>query len=99
MPLIAIQQFLNLIGSLAATLTTIAFLPLAWLTWKTRRAEGGALVMYGIFTTGVALWLAYGLIIGAGPVIIANALTLGLALFILAMKLRFGCGWTRTICA
>lgn len=84
------QQFQNLIGALAATLTTIAFIPQAWLTWKTRRAEGISLGMYSIFTTGVALWLAYGVIIGAWPVIIANAVTLALALFILAMKLRFG---------
>jgi MtN3 and saliva related transmembrane protein len=46
--------------------------------------------MYSIFTTGVALWLAYGMIIGAWPVIAANAVTLALALFILGMKLRFG---------
>jgi MtN3 and saliva related transmembrane protein len=46
--------------------------------------------MYSIFTVGVALWLAYGVIIGAWPVIIANAITLGLALFILVMKIRFG---------
>jgi MtN3 and saliva related transmembrane protein len=46
--------------------------------------------MYGIFTTGVAFWLIYGLLIGAWPIIIANTLTLSLALFILIMKIRFG---------
>lgn len=88
--LIDLKQFANIVGALAATLTTIAFIPQAWLTWKTRRAEGVSLGMYGIFTTGVALWLLYGLIIGAWPVIIANIFTLALALFIIAMKLRFG---------
>lgn len=85
-----LQHVDNLIGTLAATLTTTAFIPQAWHTWKTRRAEGISLGMYSIFTTGVALWLTYGLIIGAWPVIVANALTLVLALFILGMKLRFG---------
>lgn len=85
-----IRHFDDFIGALAAVLTTAAFIPQAWLTWKTRRAEGISLGMYSIFTTGVALWLAYGLIIGAWPVIIANMLTLALALFILVMKLRFG---------
>lgn len=86
----ALHEFGTLIGALAATLTTIAFIPQAWLTWKTRRAEGVSLGMYSLFTTGVALWLLYGVILGAWPVIIANTVTLVLALFILGMKLRFG---------
>lgn len=86
----ALSQLGNIIGMLAAMLTTIAFIPQAWLTWKTRRADGVSLGMYSIFTTGVALWLVYGLIIGAWPIIIANTFTLALALFILGMKLRFG---------
>ncbi|GAB3539126.1 SemiSWEET transporter [Noviherbaspirillum agri] len=85
-----ISHLANLIGAVAATLTTIAFIPQALLTWKTRRAEGVSLGMYSLFTTGVALWLLYGLLIGAWPVIIANVFTLALALFIITMKLRFG---------
>lgn len=85
-----LNQLDNFIGTLAATLTTVAFVPQAWMTWKLRRAEGVSLGMYSIFTTGVAMWLLYGLMIGAWPVIIANVFTLLLALFILAMKLRFG---------
>jgi MtN3 and saliva related transmembrane protein len=83
-------HFGDLIGTLAAILTTAAFIPQAWHTWKTRHAAGISLGMYSIFTIGVALWLAYGLIIGAWPVIIANGITFALALFILAMKIRFG---------
>jgi MtN3 and saliva related transmembrane protein len=78
------------IGYLAAALTTAAFIPQAWLTWKTKRADGVSLGMYSIFTLGVALWLVYGLVIGAWPIVIANAITLALALFILVMKLRYG---------
>lgn len=90
MNLASLDQFHNLVGALAAALTTIAFIPQAWMTWKTRRADGVSLGMYTIFTTGVALWLLYGVLIGAWPVIIANVFTLALALFILVMKLRFG---------
>lgn len=86
----SLDQIDNLIGALAATLTTIAFIPQAWMTWKSKRAEGVSLGMYSIFTSGVAMWLLYGLLIGAWPVIIANVFTLALALFILGMKLRFG---------
>lgn len=80
----------NLIGTLAAILTTIAFIPQAWLTWKARRADGVSLATYSMFTIGVGLWCLYGIMLGAWPVIIANFLTLVLALFILVMKLRFG---------
>lgn len=79
----------NIIGYLAATLTTTAFIPQAVLTWKTRRAEGVSLLMYSIFISGVALWLAYGWLTHAWPVIVANVLTLLLALFILVMKLIY----------
>ena len=83
------------IGYVAATLTTIAFVPQAWKTWKTKSAAGVSLRMYAIFTLGVALWLAYGLMIGAWPVIVANVITLVLALFILVMRLKFGDGRAR----
>jgi MtN3 and saliva related transmembrane protein len=79
----------ELIGYLAATLTTAAFIPQVWLTWKTRRAEGVSLGMYGTFTIGIAFWLAYGLQLGALPIIIANTVTLILACFILIMKIRY----------
>jgi MtN3 and saliva related transmembrane protein len=82
----------DLIGYAAAALTTIAFVPQAWKTWKTRSAAGVSLRMYAIFTTGVALWLAYGLLIRAWPVVIANIVTLALALFILVMRLKLGDG-------
>jgi MtN3 and saliva related transmembrane protein len=46
--------------------------------------------MYSAFTLGIALWLVYGLLIEAWPVVIANVITLGLAASILVMRLRFG---------
>ena len=80
----------ELIGSMAALLTTISFIPQAWHTWRTRDVSGISLAMYSAFTLGVALWLVYGWLLGAWPIIIANAVTLSLALGILGMKLRFG---------
>ncbi|HEX4585751.1 MAG TPA: SemiSWEET transporter [Burkholderiaceae bacterium] len=82
----------ELVGTVAGTLTTISFIPQAWLSWKTRHTAGLSLGMYAIFTLGVALWLGYGLLIHAWPVIVSNAVTLALALFILALRLRHGCG-------
>ncbi|HUD25507.1 MAG TPA: SemiSWEET transporter [Burkholderiaceae bacterium] len=80
------------IGYVAGALTTVSFIPQAWLSWKTRHTAGLSLGMYAIFTLGVALWLGYGLLIGSWPVIIANSITLALAAFILALRLHYGCG-------
>lgn len=81
---------LDFIGYTAAILTTSAFIPQAWLTWQTKTTTGISVGMYSIFVLGVALWLIYGLLLGAWPLILANGVTLLLALFILMMKLRFG---------
>jgi MtN3 and saliva related transmembrane protein len=45
--------------------------------------------MYSAFTAGVSLWLVYGILLSAWPIIIANAITVSLALAILVMKLRY----------
>lgn len=79
----------ELIGYCAAVLTTFSFAPQAWLTFRTRDVRGISLSMYSVFAAGVALWLAYGLLLGAWPIVAANAITLALALAILAMKLRY----------
>lgn len=81
---------LDAVGFAAGLLTTLAFLPQAILTWRTRKAIGVSLGMYLIFVAGIVLWLIYGIALGAWPVIIANAVTLVLAAFILVMKIRFG---------
>ncbi len=78
------------VGYAAASLTTASFVPQAWLTFKTRHVSGISLGMYSAFTFGIALWLAYGLLIEAWPVVIANVITLILAASILVMRLRFG---------
>ena len=78
------------VGYLAAFLTTCSFVPQAWLTFRTRDVRGVSLGMYSVFATGVALWLAYGLLLQAWPIVLANGITLALALSILAMKLRYG---------
>ncbi|MBN8095904.1 SemiSWEET family transporter, partial [Vibrio vulnificus] len=60
-----------------------------WLTFRTRDVSGISLGMYSVFTLGIALWLAYGIAIGDGPIIVANLVTLTLAGSILAMKVAY----------
>ena len=81
--------FSEIIGYVAAVLTTASFVPQAWHTFKTRDVRGISLGMYTAFTAGVACWLIYGLLLSAWPIVIANCITLALATTILTMKLRY----------
>ena len=87
---IIVTPWADIVGSLAAVLTTVSFLPQAWHSFKTRDVSGVSLSMYSVFTVGVALWLVYGLLLGAWPIVVANVITLGLAVAILGMKVVFG---------
>ncbi len=78
----------NLLGLAAGALTTISFVPQVMKTWRTRRADDVSLGMLLLFLLGVTLWEIYGLTIGAMPVIVANGVTLPLALTMVVLKLR-----------
>ena len=84
------MQISDLIGYLAAALTTCSFVPQALHTFRTRDVSGISLGMYSVFTVGIALWLVYGLALSAWPIVVANAITLLLAGSILGMKLVYG---------
>ena len=77
----------EMIGYLAATLTTTSFLPQAILTIKTKDTESLLLSMYTLFTLGVFCWLIYGVYISNNAIIFANAITLILAASILFFKI------------
>lgn len=77
------------LGFVAATCTTCSFIPQVHMVWRQRAAPGVSLGMYLIFTFGVLLWLCYGVLIQAWPVVIANGLTLLLASSVLIMKWHF----------
>jgi len=77
------------LGIIAGLLTTGSFLPQVYQTLKTRDVTGISLLMYLAFTTGVLLWLMYGLLHGQIAVILANGITFVLAAIILGMKIRY----------
>lgn len=78
---------ITLIGLLAATCTTASFIPQVVHILKTGNVEGISLMMYSIFTFGVACWLIYGVIISDLPMILANLITLLLALSVLILTI------------
>lgn len=77
----------DLIGYLAAALTTASFLPQAILTIKTKDTGSLSLSMYTLFTLGVLCWLIYGVYLSNKAIIIANAITFILAASILSFKI------------
>ncbi len=78
----------DVIGSAAGTLTTIAFIPQVVRAWKTGSVDDLSLWMLLAFSAGVALWVLYGVVTDAMPLVITNGVTLVLACLLLAMKLR-----------
>ena len=78
----------GLIGSAAGTLTTLAFIPQVVKAWRTQSVDDLSVWMLLSFTTGVALWVLYGVATHAMPLIVTNGATLFLALILLGMKLR-----------
>ncbi|MEI9887207.1 MAG: SemiSWEET transporter [Rhizomicrobium sp.] len=81
---------ITLIGLAAAFCTTIAYLPQVLQTWRTRSTKDLSLPMFAVMTTGVFLWLVYGLLVRDVPLIAANGVTLLLSGTILYFKLRHG---------
>ncbi len=79
----------QLVGYIAAFCTTGAFIPQVIQTLKTRDTRAISLGMYALFVTGIAMWLAYGILLRDVPIIAANAVTLALSGVVLAMKIKY----------
>lgn len=76
------------IGYIAAFLTTAAFVPQAYHSWRTRDLSGISLPMYAMFTIGVGFWLFFGYLISSVPVILANLITFLLSSMVLGLKIQ-----------
>jgi MtN3 and saliva related transmembrane protein len=79
----------EVLGMVAGICTTIAFLPQVIKTYRSRSARDLSLGMFSIFTLGVILWLAYGIVQQELPIILANAATLVMAATLLVFKLTW----------
>ena len=83
------MEIFTIIGLLAATCTTISFLPQAIKVIKTKQTKDLSLLMYSIFTLGILFWLIYGILIKDLPIMIANSITLIFTVIILGMKIKY----------
>lgn len=82
------MDYMPHIGSVAATFTTIAFVPQVLHSYRTRDLSGISLSMYSVFTLGVGLWLVYGVLKQDWPLMLANGITFCLAASILGLKVQ-----------
>jgi len=82
-------NWVTIIGLVAAICTTIAFFPQVIKIAKTKKTQDISLHMYILLTTGIFLWLVYGLIINDLPLIFANLISLILATSVLVFKIKY----------
>ncbi|CAM3723717.1 SemiSWEET transporter [Polynucleobacter antarcticus] len=82
------MDFDNLLGFIAASMTTAAFIPQTYHSIITKDLSGISLGMYSAFSIGVILWIIYGIRIDSSPIIVANIITLGLSATILYLKIQ-----------
>lgn len=74
---------------MAGTLTTVSFVPQVVKIWKSKHAGDVSGMMFAIFSGGVVLWLSYGIMLRAWPIIVANAITLVLSVSVLVLKWKW----------
>ncbi len=78
-----------ILGLVAASLTTIAYIPQVLKTWKSKSSKDLSLKMLVTFCVGVSLWLIYGVLEKDTPIIVANSVTLVLTFVLLFFKFKF----------
>lgn len=81
-------EYYDLIGFLAASLTTTSFIPQALKVIRTKHTKDLSLTMYVMFVSGVFCWGIYGLFLGKYPIIAANIVTLIFSGTILVYKVK-----------
>ena len=79
----------DLVGTAAGILTTLAFIPQLVKTWRSQSADDVSLVMFLLFSTGVVLWIVYGVQMQSLPIIAFNGITLGLSVTMIFFKIYF----------
>ena len=83
------HSIISLLGFSAGTLTTLSFIPQVHKVWRSKRGGDLSWGMLLAFSGGVILWLAYGVLLRAAPIIVANAVTLALLIALITMKIQY----------
>jgi MtN3 and saliva related transmembrane protein len=83
------MENIEILGLVAATLTTGAFVPQVYKTWKNKSVKDISLSMYTVLLMGLLLWIVYGFYINSLPIIAANIITATLSVLIIIMKIKY----------
>ena len=84
-----LDSYIEIIGFVAAFLTTAAFLPQVYKTWKTKDVTGLSLPMLAMFFVGILAWLVYGLLKDSPSLIFANSITLVSSFILVYFKIKY----------
>ncbi len=79
---------MDVLGYIAALFATGSFIPQVWKTWRTRSAEDLSFFMLFLHITGMVLWGTYGFLLGAVPIVVANAVAILLDVALIVLKVR-----------
>lgn len=80
---------IEIIGLIAAILTTAAYVPQVIKTWKTKDVESLSLSMYVVMFTGVAMWFTYGIFLNSLAIVLANIVTGILTFTLIFLKIKY----------
>ena len=83
------MSYIDIIGFIGGALTTLALVPQVAKAWKTKHTQDVSLWWIVILSTGIFLWLVYGILIKSTPIIAANGATLILSLAVLILKVKY----------
>ena len=82
-------ESIEIIGFIAAILTTAAFLPQVYKTWKTKDVSSLSLPMLLMFFIGIIAWLIYGILKSSPSMIFANTITVISSFLLVYFKIKY----------
>lgn len=85
-----IFQIADIFGYAAAGIGIVMFMPQAIQCWKTKNTKGISLLTFSLLAVASILWIVYGMIMKAVPILLVNVVILILSLFILSLKRKYG---------
>jgi MtN3 and saliva related transmembrane protein len=83
------KLWIDAVGTGAALCSMASFTPQIYKMWKDKDASSISLSMFALTVTGFTLWTTYGALSGSWPIVVSNAVCLGLSAIILALKIRY----------
>lgn len=83
---------IEILGYLAGTLTTISFFPQILKILRNKKSDEISISMYAVITTGMFLWIIYGIFVLAPPIIIANSISCAATIIIMILSVIYSRG-------